>query len=316
MDPGRQSRPWREAWQDALYGPCGFYRRPEGPAGHFTTSTHGPLGVVFAEAIAATADQEGCGLVVDVGAGRGELLGSLAVLRPDLRLLGVDIVDRPADLPGSVEWLVSPGGAALPPELTNLRGALVVAHEWLDVVPCTIAEVDDDDVLREVLVDSAGVETLGGPVSEWELSWANRWWGHRQPGDRVEIGATRDDAWEDLVDRVERGTLVAIDYAQGALPAGTFTAYAGGIQTTPVPDGSYDLTAHVVMESLLLDDRIRQADMLRGLGFSAKTPPHEVSRTDPVAYLHGLAHASAVTELVDPRGLGAFVWGVMRLPGN
>ncbi|NED77150.1 hypothetical protein G3I51_33510, partial [Streptomyces sp. SID9944] len=26
---------WRAAARDALYGPAGFYRRPEGPAGHF-----------------------------------------------------------------------------------------------------------------------------------------------------------------------------------------------------------------------------------------------------------------------------------------
>ena len=41
--------PWREAWHDALYGPAGFYRSAEGPAGHFTTSTHGPLGAALAE---------------------------------------------------------------------------------------------------------------------------------------------------------------------------------------------------------------------------------------------------------------------------
>ncbi|MEU1025014.1 hypothetical protein ABZ366_23525, partial [Streptomyces sp. NPDC005904] len=33
-------RGWREAAETALYGPEGFYRRPEGPAGHFRTSVH------------------------------------------------------------------------------------------------------------------------------------------------------------------------------------------------------------------------------------------------------------------------------------
>ena len=62
-----------------------------------------------------------------------------------------------------VEWLRSPGGAGLPPELTELSDALVIAHEWLDVVPCTVAEVDDDGTPREVLVDPAsGEECLGG----------------------------------------------------------------------------------------------------------------------------------------------------------
>ena len=66
--------PWREAWHEALYGPRGFYRRPEGPAGHFTTSTHGPLGVQLADALGRLADREGVHHVVDVGCGRGELL--------------------------------------------------------------------------------------------------------------------------------------------------------------------------------------------------------------------------------------------------
>ena len=32
--------PWEQAWAEALYGPRGFYRRPEGPAGHFRTAAH------------------------------------------------------------------------------------------------------------------------------------------------------------------------------------------------------------------------------------------------------------------------------------
>ena len=134
--------PWREAWHEALYGPQGFYRGAEGPAGHFTTSTHGPLGAPFADALGRLADREGVHHVVDVGCGRGELLTHLAVQRPDLRLTGVDVVPRPPDLPDAVAWLRSPGGGdELPRELTDLDDVLVVAHEWLDVVPCTVAEV-------------------------------------------------------------------------------------------------------------------------------------------------------------------------------
>ena len=95
-------RPWQQAWQDALYGSDGFYRRPEGPAGHFRTPSHVPL---FAEAIARLAADTCQGLgnpsgfaVVDVGAGRGELLTGLVDLVPDdWLLLGVDVVERPAD---------------------------------------------------------------------------------------------------------------------------------------------------------------------------------------------------------------------------
>ncbi len=315
---GAAARPWREVWQESLYGPGGFYRRPEGPAGHFTTSVHGPLGAVFAEVVLALAQREGCDLVVDVGAGRGELLAQLAAAQPALRLLGVDVVPRPADLPEPVRWLVSHGGAALPEDLAGLDGALVVAHEWLDVVPCTIAEVDHDGTLREVLVAPDGHESLGARVADADAAWTERWWRVRAPGDRVEIGLSRDDAWTDLVSRVQRGTLVAIDYAQdmGGSVRETFTAYRAGVQGPPVPGGSSDLTAHVAMDSLMHDELVRQCDAIRALGFSARTPEHALSRTDPTAYLRALTKASAVTALTDPEGLGGFVWAVVRVGGN
>ncbi|MBI0380394.1 hypothetical protein JBE27_30050, partial [Streptomyces albiflaviniger] len=41
---------WRTAAERALYGAGGFFRRPEGPGGHFRTSVHAsPL---FARAVA------------------------------------------------------------------------------------------------------------------------------------------------------------------------------------------------------------------------------------------------------------------------
>ncbi|MDX2809253.1 hypothetical protein PV406_33675, partial [Streptomyces scabiei] len=72
-------RRWRDAAEEALYGPAGFYRRPEGPAGHFRTSVHAsPL---FAAAVARLLCRvdEALGhpgelAFVDLGAGRGELV--------------------------------------------------------------------------------------------------------------------------------------------------------------------------------------------------------------------------------------------------
>ncbi|GDY64763.1 hypothetical protein SAV14893_041560 [Streptomyces avermitilis] len=84
--PGGEWRGWREAAQEALYGPAGFYRRPEGPAGHFRTSVHAsPL---FAGAVARLLRDldEALGrpselAFVDMAAGRGELVtGVLAAL--------------------------------------------------------------------------------------------------------------------------------------------------------------------------------------------------------------------------------------------
>ena len=95
---------WVHAWQEALYGPRGFYRG-QVPARDFATATHPPLGAVLAEAIWHYADLLELSGVVDIGAGRGELIGALHAHRPDRPLLGVDVVERPADLPDGVGWL-------------------------------------------------------------------------------------------------------------------------------------------------------------------------------------------------------------------
>ncbi len=312
--------PWREAWHDALYGPAGFYRSAEGPVGHFTTSTHGPLGAALAGALGRLADREGAHHVVDVGCGRGELLGHLAEQRPDLRLTGVDVVDRPTGLPDAVAWLRAPGGPTLPGELCDLDGVLVLAHEWLDVVPCTVAEVVAPGRLAVVLVDrDTGEETAGPEPTADELAWCAAWWpvGDLPVGARVEVGLARDRAWRDLVSRVRRGTVLAVDYGhtRDDRPlGGTLTAYRSGALVVPVPDGSCDLTAHVAVDSLEHDELTTQRAALRGLGPAGGTPAHDLARTDPPAYLAALATASAVGALTAPEGLGGFRWVLRRVP--
>ncbi|MFW5468451.1 SAM-dependent methyltransferase [Knoellia sp. CPCC 206435] len=305
---------WREAWQDALYGPDGFYRRDEGPAGHFTTSAHGELGAVLAEVVARLADDSGVCRVVDLACGRGELLAHLHDQRPELELLGVDVVDRPAGLPEAVAWLRSPGGAGLPDGLGGLE-ALVLAHEWLDVVPCTVAEVDGDGTLREVLVDQSGTESLGDPIDGVELAWADAWWATTTPGERVEIGLSRDIAWRDLLSRSASGLTVAVDYGhtRTTRPArGSLTAYRSGVLTDAVPDGQHDLTAHVAVDSLGADEVVTQRDLLRRLGFTASTPDHAGASTDPLGYVRDLGRSSSIAALTDPDGLGGFSWAMTR----
>jgi SAM-dependent MidA family methyltransferase len=307
-------RPWRDAWWDALYGPAGFYRRTEGPAGHFTTSAHGELGAVLAEAVGRLADEAGVCRVVDLACGRGELLHYLHDQRPDLELVGVDVVDRPRDLPATVEWLRSPGGALLPEGLRDLD-ALVLAHEWLDVVPCTVAEVDDAGVLREVLVDDAGAETSGAAVAGDDLAWADAWWPTTTPGERVEVGLSRDLAWRDLLSRNRSGLTVAVDYGHertGRPSAGTLTAYRAGQVTETVPDGQRDLTAHVATDSLGADEVLPQRELLHRLGITATTPEHALASSDPLGYVRALGRSSAVAALTDPNGLGGFSWAMTR----
>jgi SAM-dependent MidA family methyltransferase len=309
---------WRQAWHEALYGPSGFYRDAAGPTGHFTTSTHGPLGVVLAQAIGRLADREGATHVVDIGCGRGELLTQLHAARPDLALTGVDVVTRPHGIPDAVAWVRSPGGGSLPDGLRELDDVLVLAHEWLDVVPCTIAEVVAPGQLAVVLVDPAtGEEALGEPPTPQELAWCVQHWpvGDLPAGARVEIGLTRDAAWSDLLSRVRRGAVLAVDYGHTRAErpgGGTLTAYREGSLVVPVPDGSCDLTAHVAIDSLEQDEAATQRDSLRALGITAALPDHDLARIDPAGYVAALARSSAAASLTDPNGLGAFHWVLRR----
>lgn len=310
--------PWETAWQRALYGPTGFYRRPEGPAGHFATSAQGlgPAGSLLAEAVLELARRVGARTIVEVGAGRGELLTALHHPPTAPRLHGLDIVPRPGDLPGAVAWTVSPGGSVLPPEVTGLRDVLVLAHEWLDVVPCPVAERDDQGTWRLVEVDAHGTERPGAAAGPQDL----RWLAAHVPPDvaRAEVGHPRDAAYADLVSRVDRGLVVAVDYGHthgDRPPAGTLTAYRHGVQVPPALDGSCDLTAHVAVDTLGADRLVRQREALRDLLGPGTLPPHELAGRDPSAYLTALARSSARTALTAPGGPGDFWWAMSNRGG-
>src|SRR4051794_18129933 len=138
--------------EQALYGERGFYLRPEGPRGHFRTSAH--VSRRFAEALVTLARAAGLKRVVDAGAGRGELLRELRAVAPELGLCGVERAPRPTGLPTDVGW---------EPDVPETPDALLVANEWLDVVPVDVVEKTADG-LRVVLVDPrTGAEALGPP---------------------------------------------------------------------------------------------------------------------------------------------------------
>ncbi|HCA86712.1 MAG TPA: hypothetical protein DEQ61_15225, partial [Streptomyces sp.] len=114
MSDGDERRGWRAATERALYGPDGFYVR-ERPAGHFRTSVHAsPL---FAGAVAellVRVDEALGGpdelALVDVGAGRGELLTGVLERVPRelsarLRPCAVERAARPDGLDPRIEWL-------------------------------------------------------------------------------------------------------------------------------------------------------------------------------------------------------------------
>ncbi len=310
-------RGWREASESALYGPDGFYRRPDGPgpAGHFRTSVHAsPL---YATAVARLLTRVDAALghpaeltLVDMGAGRGELLtGVRAALDPAvrerLRAHAVERAARPAGLDPAVAWSAEP-----PAGVTGL----LFANEWLDNVPVDVAEVGEDGIARYVRVAPDGTEALGDPVSGPDLAWLTRWWPLAPvPGLRAEIGRPRDEAWAAAVATLDRGLAVAADYAHARdarPPFGTLTGFREGREVNAVPDGSCDITAHVALDACAGPDAtlLTQREALHTLGITATRPPLSLASTDPPAYVRALSAAGEAAELTAQAGLGAFTW--------
>jgi len=312
IPPPTSDPPWKAAWDDALYGAAGFFRR-ESPAEHFRTSVHAsPL---FAGALVHLVREAGLDTVVDIGAGRGELLRTVHRLAPDLDLLGVEVAARPDDLPRAIAWTT-----ALPESVDGL----VVANEWLDNIPCHVVEMAPDGAARIVHVDAAtGRESLGHPLTHSAVpgslaTWVDRWWplDPAEPGTRAEVGSSRDIAWADVVRRVDRGLAVAVDYGhtlQARPPFGSLRSYRDGHEVDLLPDGSRDVTAPVAVDSVA--DRVGgfvvpQRDALHRLGVVGARPDLGLATTDPAGYLSELSSATEAGELTAEGGLGDFAWVV------
>ena len=296
---------------EALYGADGFFRRSR-PAEHFRTSAL--ASALFAQAIAALLCRVDEALghpepfdLVDVGAGRGELLTRLLDELPFAhRVRGVAVevapaIQGPEDADPRIAWT-----GELPRDVT---GALI-ATEWLDNVPLDIAEVDDSGTARYV--------GDGAPLEPADAAWVERWWplAGAPPGARAEIGRPRDEAWTAAVNTVRRGIALAVDYGHhaDARPLfGTLAGFRNGREVEPVPDGSCDLTAAVAFDAIrsALDVRhleVPQREALAALGITAGRPPLAMASTDPAGYVRALARAGEAAELTDPDGLGAHRW--------
>jgi SAM-dependent MidA family methyltransferase len=319
--------PWSVAMERALYGPGGFYVGPDGPAAHFRTSVH--ASALFAGAVVRLLREVDAALghpdelaFVDLAAGRGELVAAVhAGLVGDgqdrefgdrLRLVAVELAERPEGLPDEIEWR-----SELPSAAGGLTG-LVVANEYLDNVPCDLVELTANGP-RQVLVAADGTERLGPEPDPAARAWLDEWWPLARVGKRAEVGFSRDLAWRTVVERLDRGVAVAIDYAhdRAARPLyGSLTGYAHGRQVKPVPDGSCDITAHVALDACAAAAQplsswtrtLSQRDALRRLGVSGRRPDHALSASDPRGYLRALAWAGEAAELTAAGGLGDFGW--------
>ena len=312
LPPPTEAPSWRTAWDSALYGPRGFYRR-SAPADHFRTAVHGSD--LVARALLRLLRECDLDTVVDVGAGRGELLVALHRLAPDLELLAVEVAPRPAGLPEAIAW-----SKVLPESVDGL----VFAHEWLDNVPCHVAAVDESGQIRVVHVDPAtGEETLGHRVATPGVppslgEWLERWWplDHGSPGARAEVGTARDRAWADAAGRVSRGLAIAVDYGHTVRDRprlGSLRSYQDGRAVRVLPDGSRDVTAHVAVDAVAATvggTVLTQRQALQRLGVDAARPGRALAADDPAAYVEALAGAGAAADLTAVGGLGDFYWVV------
>jgi SAM-dependent MidA family methyltransferase len=248
------------------------------------------------------------------------------------QLLGVEVASRPASLDPRVGWAASVdelqarlGG----PSPDGLHETLLIGWELLDVVPCTVLEVDAKGVARQVQVAGDGRERLGPPASDDELAWCRRWWplDGAPAGARAEVGLARDRFWADVVGALASGIALAVDYGHvrtGRPPFGSLTGFREGRQVPPVPDGSTDITAHVAVDSLVagLPDTPAEAgdptprrtltrpqrEALWALGVRGRRPDIALATSDPTTYLRRLQEASEAAELRDAAGLGGFAW--------
>jgi SAM-dependent MidA family methyltransferase len=327
---------WRTAMAEALYGRAGFFTQPSAVDNHFRTSAHSsPLFATAVMRLVVAADEalqrpEPLD-IVDIGAGSGNLLRRLAAMAPTylarrLRLTAVELAPRPPDLPEGIGWYNRP------PSPSSVVGILI-ATEWLDNVPLDIAEFDSDGRLRYVLVDpSNGAEVPGTEITQSDSQWVYRWWDQtpRTAGVRVEVGASRDEAWAAAVARVNRGFAITVDYGhlRYARPqAGTLTGFHGGRSVPPVPDGSCDITAHVAIDAACAAGQsvagvhpllTTQRQALQALGMVSERPPVALAETDPKGYVQALAAATEASDLMNPNGLGGHFWVLqpVGLPGE
>jgi SAM-dependent MidA family methyltransferase len=235
-----------------------------------------------------------------------------------MRLGAIEVAARPVDLPEHIGWY-----DRLPPP-GSVTG-LVLATEWLDNVPLDVAQVDRTGTPRYVLVDpDSGGEVDGGPLRPADSAWAVRWWSEApwEEGVRVELGRSRDEAWEGAVASLDRGVALTVDYGHmwyDRPRAGTLTGYRSGRAVATLPDGSCDITAHVAIDAVCAAGEavagraaalITQREALRALGLDSGRPPLVLANRDPAGYVRALSAASQAAELMDTDGLGGHYWVV------
>jgi len=270
----QQARSWQQAWEETLTGSSAFYRREPAERHFATDATDGSSARLLAPSLARLlVDGLDSVTIVDVGAGNGSLAAALrrGAADPDrVEAICIDLRERPAGLDPAIRWVQADARTVSLESLdiAPIEG-LLIAHEFLDDVPCEWIECDADARPHAVVVGPDGSTSLGpalddragcsalGIDADGITAWLDTWWPNRVEFGRCEPGLTRDAAWARLTGMMRRGYAVAIDYGHvrserlaGTWDGGTITGYRHGRVVSPVPDGSCNITAHVSMDAV------------------------------------------------------------------
>ncbi|CAB4891145.1 MAG: hypothetical protein F2923_00925 [Actinobacteria bacterium] len=258
-------KPWKEAWEEAAFGSSGFYLQQH-PYEHFATSvSQDGLASSLLPYLLRALDQLERVTVVDVGAGDGDLGVQLHNLlgismRSRVHFLALDVRPRPSNLPECIEWVQGDARATI--ASVEPGNMLLIAHEFLDDLPCDVVEVDQACLAHLGVMDEETRHLNFGPVlcfpaHERQIQWLEKWWPAKRPLMRAEIGSSRDEFWNLATSRITAGFAIAIDYGhvsqdrqRGLWDGGTLAGYRHAMTVTPVADNSVNLTAHVAMDAI------------------------------------------------------------------
>jgi SAM-dependent MidA family methyltransferase len=257
---------WGQRWaSDSFYD-----HHP--PGAHFSTAPmhHDRIAARIAARIRQVASPDRVLEVIEVGAGDGALITAVA---QDLRATGItldahalDLQPKPPDLDPGITWHHRDVRTAPLPRTPGSQPFLI-AHEFLDDLPCEVLELDpephimvanDDGTLVRgpALSDSDACTALHLDVPEI-LDWVHRWWPLGPQRQRIEVGIEREHTWRRLVHQIRGGMAFAIDYGHllaerrvGTWDGGTLAGYRHHQLVAPRLDGQTNVTAHVAFDAL------------------------------------------------------------------
>lgn len=316
----------------ALYDPEGFFgghKLRSEKAGDFLTSPEVSLlfGETLARYVRTVRDEIGDPFqVVEVGAGSGSLL------RPIVETVDVEAMAVEAS---PAARAVLAGFVPVSDELPDTIRGVVIANELLDNLPMGLAQKTAKG-WRERWVGGEGEALVfvdADPRPE-VLHWLDSYAGDVPEGGWVEVQLAARQWVADVIDRLQSGAVVLIDYgdtARNLIPRrqdGTLRTYrAHHLGPHPLDEpGETDITADVNFSALLdlhPNGRLmRQDDFLADLGLRDRLSHFrraELEATRSGDEMERLRLRTLKTEaetLLHPRGLGDFRVLVFRVPGT